>query len=74
MNTYKLELTEIEIACGVTLEQVQQVLPKALVRSYKVVLPSDSSPALAAATARCALAAPAEYVGMFNGCPVYQAT
>lgn len=74
MNTYKLELTEIEVVCGVTLDAVEELLPKVLVRGYKVVLPSDASPALAGATARCALAAPAEYVGMFNGCPVYQAS
>ena len=61
---YKLELTEIEIACGVTLEQVQDVLPKVLVRNnVGVIFPETVSPALAGAVARCALAGAAEYSG-----------
>lgn len=61
---YKLELTDIEIACGVTLEQVQDVLTKVLVReNVGVIFPEDVPPALAGAVARCALATPAEYSG-----------
>lgn len=61
---YKLELTEIEIACGVTLEQVQDLILKVLVREgVGVIFPVDVAPALAGAVARCALAGAAEYSG-----------
>lgn len=64
MNTYKLELTEIEEYCGVTLEEVAEVLPKVLVRNDQVFLPEHVGPALAGAVARCALAGPVEFVGI----------
>lgn len=73
MNVYKLELSETEIYCGVTLEQVQIMLPKVLVRDGDVILPKDVAPALAGAVARCALAGPVVFRG-FNalGLPVYR--
>ena len=74
MKTYTLVLTEVEKACGVTLEQVAELLPKVLVRQGKVIFPTYVGPALAGATARCALAHPAEYVGLNSlGHPVYVA-
>lgn len=57
MSVYKLELTEIEVACGVTLEQVQEVLPKVLVRRGELaIMPDGISPALGGAVARCVFA------------------
>lgn len=73
MNAYKLELTEGEVACGVTLEQVQDVLTKVLVRDGAVIMPKYTPPALAGAVARCALAGPAEFRGLNSlGLPVYR--
>lgn len=66
MREYKLELTEIEVACGVTLEQVAEVLPKVLMRNNACIIPGDVGPALAGAVARCAFAEPAEFLAM-NG-------
>ena len=74
MKNYTLELSEIEVACGVTLEQVQELLPKVLVRNGVVIFPKDTGPALAGATARCALARPAVFAGLNSlGMPVYRA-
>lgn len=74
METYKLELTEIETACGVTLEQVQQVLPLVAMRSDYVLLPKDTPPSLAGAVARCAFAGPVKFRGLNDyGMPVYGA-
>lgn len=68
-------LTKTEISAGVTLEQVADLLPKALIRSDgpMVILPAGTSPALASSTARCALAGPVEFAG-FNQLaqPVYR--
>lgn len=67
------ELTEIEIAAGVTLDQVAQVLPKALLRDERVILPADTAPALAGSVARCVFGEPAEYAGHNQlGLPVYR--
>lgn len=57
------ELTEIEIACGVTLEQVAEMLPRVLVRDRRVIVPADTPPALAISVARCALGETAVYSG-----------
>lgn len=74
MNNYTLELSEIEIACGVTLEQVQDLLPKVLVREGAVIFPKYTGPALCGAVARCALATPAQFAGLNSlGMPVYRA-
>lgn len=72
MKNYILVLSDIEIACGVTLEQVQDVLPLVAVRNGKVMLPEATGPALAGAVARCALAGPVEFRGLNSlGYPVY---
>lgn len=75
MSYLNHELTETEIAAGVTLEQVADLLPKVLIRSdgSKIVLPADTSPALAGSTARCAFAGPVDFAG-FNQLaqPVYR--
>lgn len=74
MNTYKLELTEIESACGVTLGQVAEVLPKVAMRGDYVLIPKDTPPALAGAVARCAFAGPVKFRGLNDyGMPVYGA-
>lgn len=62
MTTYTVELTEIEQACGVTLEQVAEHLPRVAVRGDRVFMPPELSPALAGAVARAALAGPTEFV------------
>lgn len=67
------ELTEIEITCGITLDQVADTLPKALVRNNSVVLPEDTPPALAASVARAALGEKAAYAGHNElNLPVYR--
>ena len=73
MSTYTLELTEIEISCGVTLEAVAVELPLGrLVRDGDGFMVSKSAPpALAGATARAALTAPVEFSHLALGCPVY---
>lgn len=74
MNAYKLELTEIEVACGVTLEQVQEVLPMVYVTTDRLVIfPSGYSPALCGAVARCVFAGAKGEFKWFNsfGQPVY---
>lgn len=64
MTHYKHTLTPIEVACGVTLEQVATVLAKVLVTKDKVFIPGDASPALAGSVARCAFAgAEVEFLG-----------
>lgn len=74
MNTYKLELTAIESACGVTLKQVQEVLLKVSMRSNYVMIPKDTPPALAGAVARCAFAGPVKFRGLNDyGMPIYMA-
>lgn len=76
MNIYTHTLTDIEIACGVTLEQVQQVLPRVLLRDggARVVMPIHTPPALASSVARCAFSgAEAEFAGTNAlGNPVYR--
>ena len=73
MSTYALELTEIEIACGVTLEAVAVEFPLGrLVRDGDAFMVSKSaSPSLAGAVARLALAGPVEFSHLAFGCPVY---
>ena len=73
MSAYSLELSEIEIACGVTLEAVAVELPLGrFVRDGDGFMVSKSaSPALAGATARAAFAAPVEFSHLAFGYPVY---
>lgn len=76
MNIYTHTLTEIETACGVTLEQVADVLPKVYLipGTGKVVLPRDTPPALASSVARCAMKVPCVFLGLNAvGLPVYGA-
>ena len=48
----KIELTELEIACGVTVDDVTALSQKTLVTDNKVVFPADVSPAEACAFLR----------------------
>ncbi|MET4703055.1 hypothetical protein [Frigoribacterium sp. UYMn621] len=74
MSTYIHTLTALETACGVTLEQVAEILPKVLVmKDGAVMLPHGIGPALASSVARCALGSPALYVGCNTpGYPIYR--
>ena len=73
MSNYSLELTEVEIACGVTLEAVAVELPLGrFVRDGNGFMVGKSAPpALAGAVARAALAGPVEFSHLAFGCPVY---
>lgn len=76
MRTYTLELTDTEVACGVTLPQVAAYLPQSFAKNDgAVVVPSDIGPALAGAVARCAAGEDVEFAGL-NGLamPVYRPT
>ena len=48
----KIELTELEIACGVTVDDVTELSKKTLVTDNKVVFPSNVFPAEASAFLR----------------------
>lgn len=50
-----IPLTETEIACGVTPEQVTATRAQSLVTNGRVVLPANTPPALAGAVAKQAL-------------------
>lgn len=75
-ENYTHSLTDIEIRCGITLDDVADMLPKVLLidDGQAVVFPENTSAALASSTARCAFAGtPAEFSG-FNQLhqPVYR--
>lgn len=73
MAHYTLELTEIELACGVTLEQVSDVMPRVLVRDGRLFLPANTPPALGKAVARCVFAdKPHTFSGIALGMPAYR--
>lgn len=75
MSTYTHTLTEIEEACGVTLEAVAEVLPRAYVfdSAAAIMLPKDTPPALCSSTARCAFAgAEVEFSHIKKGYPIYR--
>lgn len=68
MNTYTHTLTETEIACGVTLEDVARELPRGVFRNEHVfphfVVSPECGPALAGSVARAAFAGrEVEYMG-----------
>ena len=59
MHTYTHELTTLETLCGVTLEDVADILPRGLFREIDgrecFIVPNDVfGPALAHSVARCA--------------------
>ncbi len=54
MNIYKHKLTDTEIACGVTLEQVARELPRVLLRDDRVHVDGTVPPALGSSVARAA--------------------
>ena len=67
-------LTELEMACGVTLDKVTETATQTrTTNDRRVILPRDTGPALAGATARYILKARVDFVG-FNmlGQPVYE--
>ena len=77
MGTYTHTLTEGEIACGVTLERVAEILPQGLFLSVGTysgfMLPKLTPPALASSVARCAFAgASVEFSHLTEGYPVYR--
>ena len=75
MRVYTLELTETELACGVTLDQVADVMPRVLVRDGRLFLPANTPPALGKAVARCVFAdEPHSFIGITLGMPVYRLT
>lgn len=60
-----LELSPIELACGVTLEAVQRSSDRAYVDgSGVIVLDVDTAPALAGAAARAIVGAPVDFLGL----------
>ncbi|QKY79756.1 hypothetical protein SEA_ENGINEER_182 [Gordonia Phage Engineer] len=61
MTHYVHSLTEIEQACGVTLDDVARELPRVALRDNAVWVDGKLPPALATSTARAALAKPAAY-------------
>lgn len=66
-KNYTHELSPIEIECGITLEQVAELLPKALLieSGTKIVFPVNTGAALASSTARCAFAGEtADFAGL----------
>ena len=65
MNTYTHTLTDIEVACGVTLEDVARGVPRGVFRRNGewFVVGEDLPPALASSVARCAFGGPVQYVG-----------
>lgn len=76
MSTYVHALTDVEIQCGVTLDQVAELLPRGLFFDNRqaFALPGDTAPALGSSTARSAFAGSAEFVGMNPlGMQVYRA-
>lgn len=75
MRVYTLELTEMEIACGVTLEQVADATPRVLSRDGHLFLPANTPPALGKAVARCVFAdKPHAFTGLSLGMPAYKLT
>lgn len=79
MSNYTHTLTEIELACGVTLEDVARELPRVMIRDAgaTVIVDGTLAPALANSVARAAFGRhPFEYAGLNTelGLGVYRAT
>ncbi|PZU04694.1 MAG: hypothetical protein DI630_00840 [Gordonia sp. (in: high G+C Gram-positive bacteria)] len=65
MTDYTHELTDIEIACGVTLDDVARELPRVLLREDRVHVDGRVSPALGGSVARAAFGtADFDFVGI----------
>lgn len=75
MKVYEHVLTDLEVECGVTLEQVQYYLPRGAFIDNGTAWVSDApGPALAGSVARCAFGRPATYTGQnLLGQAVYRA-
>ncbi len=69
MDTFTL--TDIELACGVTLDDVHAYAATSYVSDDMAVIDRFASPAQAGATARYLLGAPVEFSHLAMGCPVY---
>lgn len=69
------QLSDVEVACGVTVDQVEAVRATAYVMhdGQSVAIAKDTGPALAGAAARMALGAPVEFdaINVF-GNPLYR--
>lgn len=73
-STSIFTLTETEVACGVTLSEVQALSHEVRTRAGHVVLPEGTQPELAAATARWVLGADAHFLHLTaRGQPIYAA-
>lgn len=76
MSTYTHTLTETEIACGVTLDDVARELPRGLMidNLTAFAVSNECSPALAGSVARAAFGGPVRFVGHNSlGMPIYRA-
>lgn len=77
MSTPAFTLSPVELACGVTLDAVQDARARGLLAldgtGTRFTAPADVSPAVAGAAARMAFGERGEFVGMDGtGCPVYR--
>lgn len=74
MSYYKVELSETEKACGVTLADVAHWLPLGLFLDHGTAfaLPDSVGPALGVAVARTAFRAPVTYKGRAVGLNIYR--
>lgn len=64
-------LTDIERACGVTMDDVHAYAATSYVTDDMAVIDRYASPAQAGAAARYLLAASARFSHLAHGCPVY---
>lgn len=76
-STEAFTLTDIELACGVTVADVRKARKDAYAYhggtpDAAVALPRYCPPALAGAAARMALGAPVEFSHLSSGMPVYR--
>lgn len=68
------KLTEIEAACGVTVEDVERVRRESYVSGGIVMVPKGTGPALGNAAARMATGRPMEFSHLSGGYPIYKQT
>ena len=79
MSHTTFTLTDLELACSVTLADVARELPRAMIRENgaTVIIDGTLAPALGNAVARCAFGShPYKYAGMNRdlGLAIYRAT